>query len=92
MSFRELTMIDVREALRRWQAGQSARQMAREGDPGAGGRATGVDQPQAGPGGTFIVKCQDQVSSNRYQNISHEIGSGNSRGMYRPSRTRREGT
>lgn len=31
MSFRELTMIDVREVLRRWQAGQSARQQAREG-------------------------------------------------------------
>jgi transposase len=31
MSFRELTMIDVREVLRRWQAGQSARQLAREG-------------------------------------------------------------
>jgi hypothetical protein len=31
MSFRELTMIDVREVLRRWQAGQSARQLARDG-------------------------------------------------------------
>jgi transposase len=31
MSFRELTMIDVREVLRRWTAGQSARQMARDG-------------------------------------------------------------
>ena len=31
MSFRELTMIDVREVLRRWTAGQSARQMSREG-------------------------------------------------------------
>jgi hypothetical protein len=31
MSFREFTMIDVREVLRRWQAGQGARQMAREG-------------------------------------------------------------
>jgi hypothetical protein len=31
MSFRELTMIDVKEVLRRWQAGQSARQMSREG-------------------------------------------------------------
>lgn len=31
MSFRELSMIDVKELLRRWQAGQSARQMAREG-------------------------------------------------------------
>jgi hypothetical protein len=31
MSFRELTMIDVKEVLRRWAAGQSARQMAREG-------------------------------------------------------------
>jgi transposase len=30
MSFRELTMIDVREVLRRWQAGQSERQIARE--------------------------------------------------------------
>jgi transposase len=30
MSFRELTMIDVREVLRRWQAGQSARRIARE--------------------------------------------------------------
>ena len=31
MSFRELTMIDVREVLRRLQAGQSARQVARDG-------------------------------------------------------------
>jgi len=31
MSFRELTMIDVKEVLRRWAAGQSARQMARDG-------------------------------------------------------------
>ena len=31
MSFRELTMIDVKEVHRRWAAGQSARQMAREG-------------------------------------------------------------
>ena len=31
MSFRELTMIDVREVLRRFQAGQSARQVARDG-------------------------------------------------------------
>ena len=30
MSFRELTMIDVREVLRRWQAGQSVRHIARE--------------------------------------------------------------
>ena len=30
MSFRELSMIDVREILRRWQAGQSARTIARE--------------------------------------------------------------
>lgn len=31
MSFRELGMTEVREVLRRWQAGQSARQIAREG-------------------------------------------------------------
>jgi transposase len=31
MSFRELTMIDVREVVRRWAAGQSARHMARAG-------------------------------------------------------------
>lgn len=30
MSYRELTMIDVREVLRRWQAGQSARQIAQD--------------------------------------------------------------
>ena len=30
MSYRELTMIDVKEVLRRWQAGQSARRIARE--------------------------------------------------------------
>lgn len=30
MSFRSFTMIDVKEVLRRWQAGQGARQMARE--------------------------------------------------------------
>src|SRR4051812_7984652 len=31
MSFRELTMIDVLEVLRRWQAGQSTRAIARDG-------------------------------------------------------------
>ena len=31
MSFRELSMIEIRELLRRCQAGQSARQMQREG-------------------------------------------------------------
>lgn len=30
MSFREITMIDVKEVLRRWQAGQGVRQIARE--------------------------------------------------------------
>ncbi len=30
MSYRELTMIDVREVLRRWAAGQSTRKIARE--------------------------------------------------------------
>jgi transposase len=30
MSYRELTMIDVKEVLRRWQAGQGARQIARQ--------------------------------------------------------------
>ena len=37
MSYRELTMIDVKEVLRRWQAGQSARRIARED---VAGRAT----------------------------------------------------
>ena len=31
MAFRELSMVDVREVLRRWQLGQSARQIARDG-------------------------------------------------------------
>jgi hypothetical protein len=39
MSYRELTMIDVREVLRRWQAKQSARQIARE---------TGIDRKTVG--------------------------------------------
>ena len=30
MSFRELTMVDVKEILRRWQASQSDRKIARE--------------------------------------------------------------
>jgi hypothetical protein len=30
MAFRELTMIDVKEVLRRWSAGQGDRQIARE--------------------------------------------------------------
>lgn len=34
MSFRELHMIDVREVVRRWQGGQSARQIARDGGLG----------------------------------------------------------
>jgi hypothetical protein len=34
MSYRELSTIDVKEELRRWQAGQSPRQMAREGGDG----------------------------------------------------------
>ena len=39
MPYRELTMIDVREVLRRWQAGQSHRKIARE---------TGTDRGTAG--------------------------------------------
>src|SRR5262245_28101638 len=31
MAFRELSMVDVRVVLRRWQLGQSARQIARDG-------------------------------------------------------------
>jgi response regulator of citrate/malate metabolism len=30
MAYRELTMIDIREVLRRWTAGQSNRQIARD--------------------------------------------------------------
>ena len=43
MSFRELTMIDVKEVLRRWQAGQSARQMSREGVVGRRTAARYID-------------------------------------------------
>src|SRR6187549_281729 len=39
MTYRELTMIDVREVLRRWSAGQSNRQIARE---------TGTDRDTVG--------------------------------------------
>jgi hypothetical protein len=43
MSYRELTMIDVKEVLRRWQAGQSARQMSREGVVGRGTAARYIE-------------------------------------------------
>ena len=51
MSFRELHMIDVKEVLRRWQSGQSAREMARDGVAGrstvaryiAAAKACGLD-------------------------------------------------
>lgn len=33
MSFREMSMIEIREVLRRWQAGHGLRQIAREGGP-----------------------------------------------------------
>jgi DNA-binding CsgD family transcriptional regulator len=39
MSFREITMQDVSEVLRRWQAGQRARRIARE---------TGLDRKTVG--------------------------------------------
>ena len=39
MTYRELTMIDVREVLRRWAAGHSNRQIARE---------TGADRDTVG--------------------------------------------
>ena len=59
MSFRELTMIDVREVLRHWTAGQSVRQMAREGV---------VGRPIPGgavPKGASVVRdrqqCQERV-------------------------------
>jgi len=47
MSFREFTMIDVREVLRRWQAGQGARRMAREGVAGRGTVARYVEAAEA---------------------------------------------
>jgi transposase len=47
MSFRELSMIDVKEVLRRWQAGQSARQMAREGVVGRRTAARYLEAAQA---------------------------------------------
>ena len=44
MPFRELTMIDVKEILRRWSAGQSDRKIAREAgvDRKTAARYTGV--------------------------------------------------
>ena len=47
MSFRELTMIDVREVLRRWQAGQSARQIARDGGVGRNTAARYIEAAEA---------------------------------------------
>ena len=47
MSFRELTMIDVKEVLRRWSAGQSARQMARDGVVSRGTATRYIDAAKA---------------------------------------------
>src|SRR5688572_22161917 len=60
MSFRELTMIDVKEVLRRWQAGQSARQMAREGVVGRRTAARYIDAAKE-LGLTLDAELNDEV-------------------------------
>lgn len=60
MSFREFTMIDVREVLRRWQAGQGARRMAREGVAGRRTVARYVEAAEA-LGLTMTSELTDEV-------------------------------
>ena len=49
MTYRELTMIDVREVLRRWAEGHSNRQIAREtGADSRNGRAVRQRSPRGG--------------------------------------------
>ena len=60
MSFRELTMIDVKEVLRRWQAGQSARQMSREGVVGRRTATRYIDAAEA-VGLTREAELSDEV-------------------------------
>jgi transposase len=60
MSYRELSMIDVREVLRRWQAGQSARQMAREGVAGRATAARYIEAAQ-GLGATLQSELTDEL-------------------------------
>jgi hypothetical protein len=66
MSFRELTMIDVREVLRRWTAGQSARQMAREGVVGRRTATRYIEAAKAiglGPGAELTDEAVRDVAA-----------------------------
>jgi len=64
MAFRELTMIDVREVLRRWQAGQSARQIARE---------TGTDRKTVARYVTAAQSCELSAESELSDEIVAEV-------------------
>ena len=70
MGFRELTMTDVREVIRRWQAGQSARKIARDGvvDRKTAGRyieaahASGIE-PQTELSDGIVAEVAQRVQS-----------------------------
>src|SRR5262249_49440579 len=65
MSFRELTMIDIREVIRRWQAGQSARLIARE---------TGADRKTVGRYIEAARSCELDSQSGLSDEVVAEVG------------------
>lgn len=64
MSFRELTMIDVREVLRRWQVGQSLRQIGRE---------TGTDRKTAARYIKAAIACSLEAETELSDALVSEI-------------------
>jgi transposase len=68
MSFRELTMIDVKEVLRRWSAGQSARQMARDGVVSRGTATRYIDAAKA-----LGVGPSTELSDEVVRSVAHGV-------------------
>src|SRR6187401_3741642 len=68
MSFRELTMIDVKEVLRRWAAGQSARQMARDG---VVSRRTATRYIEAAK--SLGLHPSDELTDERVRSVAHSV-------------------
>jgi transposase len=70
MSFRELTMIDVKEVLRRWAAGQSGRQMMRDGVVGRGAAARYIAAARE-----LGISSSDELTDERVRAIAIRVQS-----------------
>jgi transposase len=79
MSYRELTMIDVKEVLRRWQAGQSARRMSREGVAGRATAARYIEAAQA-----LGLTPQSELSEEQVRAVAERVQMRSSPGISEP--------